>query len=289
MDRTEALRATRNGATAALVSGVLTLGIALFAMSTDANEALALWNDPWILADITLIFACAYGIYRHSRVAAVTMLVYFFGAKIAIGIGTGKAHGIVFALVFLYFFAKAAQGAIVFHRLERSENPHYRPAPKWVPWVFAPVALIVLCIFGLGLLSMSGIAPPYSVQRGPEVSAKFRAQLHEAGIIEPQESIEYFYSFGLASVLEGGSVLTDERVVLYFPENGTTAIIGLRFEEITSVELLEAGGVMSDAIYRVTGHDPGNWMHIPLAIDDRGDVKFIEALRAKIPVGHGNR
>ena len=84
-------------------------------------------------------------------------------------------------------------------------------------------------------------------------------------------------------------MLTNERVVLYLPENGATESLGLYFDEIASIELLEAGGLMSDAIYRVTGHDPGDWMHVPLAVDNRGDVRFIEALRAKVAVRHASR
>src|SRR5688572_26416200 len=120
MDRTEAIKAMKNGAVAACISGTLTLVFFLIATTSNTEGELKLWNDPWIIVDILLIFACAYGIYKKSRFAAILLFCYFIFAKIVIGLETGKMPGIGLALVFLYFYGKAIQGTFVYHRLEKA-------------------------------------------------------------------------------------------------------------------------------------------------------------------------
>ncbi|WP_449357564.1 hypothetical protein [Alishewanella longhuensis] len=131
MDRAEALKATRNGAIAATISGIITLVVVLFALSSNANGDLGLWNDPLNFFDIALVFLCAFGIYRKSRAAAIVLFLYFIFAKVIIGLSLGRVPGLLISLIFFYYFAKAIQGTVVFHRIEKKENPEYRGAPSW--------------------------------------------------------------------------------------------------------------------------------------------------------------
>ncbi len=72
MDRTEAIKAAKKGAIAAVISGALTLAVVLFALITNAEGDIGLWNAPSNLFDVVLIFICAFGMTRKSRAAAVT-------------------------------------------------------------------------------------------------------------------------------------------------------------------------------------------------------------------------
>jgi len=55
MNKSEAIRATKNGAIAACVSAVLTIVVVILAIYFDAEGDLALWNDPANLFDVVLI------------------------------------------------------------------------------------------------------------------------------------------------------------------------------------------------------------------------------------------
>jgi len=282
MNRTEAIKATKNGAIAAIISGVLTLAVFLFAIFSNASGTMQLWNDPTILFDVILIFACAYGIYIKSRFAAVLLFCYFILAKIYIGVETGKASGIGLSLVFLYFYAKAIQGAFAFHKIEKAENPDYKTTPKWIYYTGIPILVIFLVLFGVGFMTITGVLPSEEVQPGAKVFVKDRDTLVSNAIITKDDHIEYFYSFGITSIMEGGTVLTDDRVILYMPdENQKLQVYEIYFNDIVSIELVEIGNAMNDSIYRINSNTPDAWLQIPLSTTNRGDTKFIEALRAK--------
>lgn len=103
MNREEAIKAIKNGAIAAYISGGVTLAFVLFALFSNASGDIGIWNDPFIFFDAALIFVCAYAISRKSRFAAVFLFIYFIFAKIYIGIEVGRMSGVGMGLIFLYF------------------------------------------------------------------------------------------------------------------------------------------------------------------------------------------
>jgi len=283
MDKTEAITATRHGAIAACISGSVTLALFVFATYTDADGEIGFWNDPAIIIDVILIFACAYGVYRKSRFAAVLLFVYFIFARVAISLETGQMSGIALSLVFLFFYGRAIWGAFAYHRIEKAENPEYKTSPKWILVVGAVVAILLLGVMGLGLLSMSGTIPSTAVQAGAELPQTDKDELVANGILSRDERIEYFYSYGLISILEGGSVLTERRVVVYFPnEDQELEVYALDIGDVVAVDLIEQGGAFTDSVYRISTNDPDAWLQIVLSAENGGDQAFVRALRSKI-------
>jgi hypothetical protein len=287
MNREEAIKDTHNGAIAACISGGLTLVIVLYALFSNDTNSFAIWNDPSNFFDIILIFGCAFGIYKKSRFAAVLIFVYFIFAKIVIGFESGKFSGIGMGLVFLYFYGKAVQGSFTFHKIEKAENPNYKSTPKWVYFAGIPTVIVFLALVGYGVMSMTGVVPSTEVQPGAKISLKDKDTLILNNIIAANDTILYFYSSGLTNLLEGGSVLTDDRAVLYLnDENQEVQVYELYFNDITSVELIEMGNYMNNSIYRVSTNHPDAWLQLALSAENRGDVLFIEALRNKIKESH---
>ena len=132
------------------------------------------------------------------------------------------------------------------------------------------------------LMEVIGILPSSEVQKGSEVSSFHLNALHKNEIIEPDEGIEYFYSNGLLSIIDEGSLLTDRRVITYFTdENDELKIYELYLNDIASVELLEKGTFMLPSIYKVINRE-GNWLPIVVSAEKRGDRKFVKALQSKI-------
>ena len=283
MTTEEAIKASRNGAYAAFVSGTATTALVVFAIWTNNQEAFAIWNDSVNFFDIFIIFACAVGMLRQSRAAAVLIFVYFIFAKISIAIETGATGGLGIGLLFLYFFAKAIQGSFTYHKICKAEDPDYRPAPKWAYYVGIPATLLLVSLAGLGLLSMTDAIPSVEVLPGAEVSKSDVDLLVANEVLFPDEKIEYFYSYGLVSVLEGGNILTDRAVITYYVDDADELqIYEMKFEDITAVYRLEEGGMFLDSIYKVTSADEDFWMTIELSAESQGDVIFVEALRKKV-------
>lgn len=109
---------------AGVISGAITLGVTLLAIFGKS----ILGFGPWELLDVALVFGLAFGIYKKSRTCAVLMLVYFIAAKILIMMETGKLHGSIMSLVFIYFYWQGISGTFAYHRLLRAQRVTGIPA-----------------------------------------------------------------------------------------------------------------------------------------------------------------
>ena len=283
MSTEEAIQACRNGAFAAFLSAAMTIGIMLFAMNSADPGELQYFNDPLIFIDALLIAGCAIGMLRKSRAAALIILVYFIFAKVSIALETGETTGLGVAFVFLYFYGKAVQGSFAYHKLKKAEDPDYKPAGKWSYIVGIPAAVLFFSLAGAGLLTTTDYLPSTQVLAGADISVDDLTLLSEKGILLDGEEIEYFYSYGFSSVLEGGSILSDRAVIIYFEDEDTNIeIYELEFPEIESIEMIEEGGIFSDSMYMIQGAEADDWIIVDLSVENDGHLMFINALNSKI-------
>ena len=283
MDINSAVKATRNGAIAAFISAGIAFLFTMIAIFGNADDgSLKDWNDPSVFFDVIIILACGYGILRHSRAAAICMFIYLIMAKIYIGLDTGRIPGFGMALIFLYFYARSIQGAFVYHKIQKVEDQNYKSAPKWTYYIGIPTGILFFAILGFGLLTMTDISPSTKFIVGSKVSTNNISILTENGIINPNDKIEYFYSEGFTSLLEGGSILIEDRVIAYVQDEGDLLVYELPINEITSVKLIKQGNSLNDSIYEVRTDDKEVWVHLYLSAEDGGDIEFVEALRTKV-------
>lgn len=283
MTREESIKAAKHGAIAAFVSGTITTIIVAIAIFNNSEGALRIWNDPLNFIDIVLVFGCAIGMLRRSRTAAVVILVYFIISKILIWTETGKISGIALSLVFIYYFAKAVQGTFAYHKIEKAENPDYKPTPKWLLYTSIPVAGLVLLLVIVGYMTMTGVIPSTKVLAGTEVLTKDKETLVKNELLAKEETIEYFYSDALTSILDSGYILTDYRLVLYYrDEQNEMQAYQIMNKDMASAELLQQGSFSSPSVYKINSHEKDAWLQIALSVEDKGDIKFIDAIKKRI-------
>lgn len=284
MNMDEARQACKNGAIAAFISGTITMLVVAYAMMSDTSGELALWNDPTNAVDIVLIFACAIGMLKCSRTAAVSIFVYFIISKAAITLETGQTSGLAMSLVFLYFFGKAIQGSFAWKKLKKAEDPGYRSAPRWVYWMTIPTMSLFFFAAGFGVLTMTDMVPSTEVLEGSKVNLADKQMMIDTGIIYDDEEIEYMYSYGITSILEGGSVLSDRAVISYYTdEYDGFNVYEITYDQIESVQLIEKGDLFTETVYQVNGFNENNWLTISLSPEGGGDEEFVAALKSRIP------
>ncbi|MGI9261415.1 MAG: hypothetical protein ACR2QR_05230 [Woeseiaceae bacterium] len=151
---------------------------------------------------------------------------------------------------------------------------------RWIGTTFG-VLLLVGVVFGF--LMDAGVVPSARVLTGPEIPEDHYQVLRAEGIVQEGEVVEYFYSEGLLSVREGGSVLTDQRVIAY-EENFEDEIdlYQIYHEDIVSVEMTQEGGALNFAVYTVNGQQEEDWLDLWLPHEYGDAEKFAAAVRAKI-------
>ena len=77
--------------------------------------------DLWILVDVVIVLALAYGIHRFSRTCAILMVTYYLAVCIYAG-GKSGISGIISRAVFLYYFGRGAQAMFTYHKLKNQGN-----------------------------------------------------------------------------------------------------------------------------------------------------------------------
>lgn len=283
MNKNEAIKATINGAIAACISAAITIIIILIAIRADAEGRLALFNDPFNFLDVALILACAFGVYKKSRVASVLIFIYFLVSKIIISIETQSYGGLGVGLVFLYFYGNAIRGSFVYHKLEKEENPDYKSATKWTYIIGVPSVLIVLVLIGFALMSTTGVVPSTRVLAKNEIKIEDITTLRSNGIINVNDSVDYFYSQGFSSILESGNILTQDKVLLYYTDEKEGLLVyEVSINEITNVEMESQGDIFNDSVYKVNTIDPERWIKLFLSVEQKGDQKFVKALQGRL-------
>lgn len=115
MDHAKAQKHIRNCWIAGLVSGGVTLLVALAALLGFSFMGFSAWN----LLDAGLMLGLAYGIYRNSRVCAVLLFAYFVISKVIMWVQFRNIAGLPLSLVFGYFFFMGILGTFAYHSLKK--------------------------------------------------------------------------------------------------------------------------------------------------------------------------
>jgi hypothetical protein len=135
----------------------------------------------------------------------------------------------------------------------------------------------------LGVLSDTGVVPSERVLSSVEIPDGDYQTLRDEGLLEQGETVEYFFSEGILSIKEGGSILTNYRVIAYEQnEDGSIDYYSILNDEIVSVDLIEQGTATSYSVYQVSAAEEDNWIYLLLPHEYGDGERFANAVRAKI-------
>ena len=190
-------------------------------------------------------------------------------------------------LLLIYAFAHSIQVAM-FYALRRMASTGAtegsgKRMPRLLQWSSVPAALVVAALIGMGALMETGNVPSDRVIAGADLPGRQYEALLREGIVGEGEKVEYFYSEGLWSVLEGGSILTDHRVIAYETgEDRQLHVYEVYLEDIGSVELVQQGDALSFSVYQVSTENEEYWLHLWLPHEYDDDKTFIRAVQERI-------
>ena len=158
-----------------------------------------------------------------------------------------------------------------------------KPMPAVLKWAGAIVAVGLVWVFTFGAMQSTGTAPSDRVLAADAIPQVQLDALLAEHIISEDETVEFFYSEGLLDVMEGGSVLTNARVVVYYTnEDGELEVFLVANENILSVEQTQQGDAESYAIYRVHERHTEAYVDLWLPHEYGDDELFVNAVQSKI-------
>ncbi len=262
-----------------LVVAAWTAFVVLATLRGYGSELLQYFADPWMFLDVLLVAGLSIGVLRKNRLAACLLFAYFGLSKILIALETGKPGSLIVTVLLLTIFGRGVQAAFVYHRL----NPSPAPAPggsKLRTFGFFAGSVAVLGFFSLmalGLAMELGFLPDTAVVSGSELRPSTVELLRSHRVLGEDESIRYFYSEGLLSVLEGGNFFTNSRVVSYADLTGDAYFDSAPFEEVADIEIQYSESWLDDSVVTVYT-DKGDSFFLIVSSEEKKDRVFFEAL-----------
>lgn len=100
----------------ATIVGIITISITIILTLVYVKGVSISYITLWNAVDIPILIGLTYGIYRKSRVSALSMLIYFMAGKIMLWVDERVFIGLPLALVFAYFFWRGFQGTLAYHQ-----------------------------------------------------------------------------------------------------------------------------------------------------------------------------
>ena len=96
-------------------------------------------------------------------------------------------------------------------------------------------ALGIGALMVLGLMVETHFIPDTEAAPGEDLPRRVVEMLVENGIVEPGETILYYYSDGFLSHLDDGNLFTTERVISYERVDGELSTASAAYEEIEDI------------------------------------------------------
>lgn len=267
----------RRGFWTTVVVAVLTLVMTIVAHYENGLVAIL---DSALFYDVVAFALLAIGIYHKSRVSALLMLGYYVIAKILYFSQAGKVSGILIVLIITVLLAQATLSAFKYHRLRKQQDPDYKATSKLTWWLATPFHVVLGFLVGVVLLMEAGIWVPTSLMSEDTLSISHVETLRDSNIINSDEKVELFFSEGLTSILEGGNVVTDSRVISYETLDGELHVYSAPFSEVSFVGIEEKGTALSYSQIYVETYD-GDSFYLLAPHEQKEDETFVSTIKTK--------
>ena len=208
MELKDAIKANTSGAVATLLLAFLVfLQRRLFPILGDNSYFVQELSVYYI--EVIVLMICAYGIFKHSRLAALIVFITFLGERVLYILEYNTFSGYIITIAFLYYFFNAVRGTYYYHKIVSRDEPKLEKVNKYFNYIGLP--LITLYSIGLviNMLQSSVLMPSansdisrcstlYSQQRYNE-AYNLCKDAAEQGNAESQFLISgmYFYGEGI--------------------------------------------------------------------------------------------
>lgn len=169
--------------------------------------------------------------------------------------------------------------------IKKREEFLSKKSSRWTKYLLVPISSILVIFLIIGFLSETSIIPNTAVQKGSELSEGNKNQLINYKIISKGDDILFFYSEGFSSILEGGQLITDDKIISYQKnEEGLIETYAMDLKNVKEVILEEKGSFLLDSTYKIIGNENAEYEYIiiVLSTEDDKDKDFINAIYKKI-------
>lgn len=233
-------------------------------------------RDAMKFVDAGIILLLTFLLRRKSRFAAVSLVLYVLLDIILSLAESGGVGTVIFRLILLFFFIR---GAFATFRLKTLLLKAGIKPDLTSQWIFVPSVFFIIAILlmaGFGTLIPLGILPNSTVVAGDDIGWYHRKQLLNHNIINPDDTIVYFYSDGLWSILEDGNFFTIDRAVSYERDSSGISLYEALWQDILSIDVVWKGEGSENTLIEVSTAD--SWFYLLVAPNEGKDSLFYQGM-----------
>jgi hypothetical protein len=182
-------------------------------------------------------------------------------------------------LICLFSFVPLIPVARQIRTVHETLRPGFESAIGWGGWSYTTLAIGGI-VTGLAVIGTFG--PPTRALPMSEIPSSYEVTLVEAGVLEPDERIQFFYSGGIFSILEDGNLLTEKRIVSYETVDGELFVASSTYPEIREFDVEYSENFLDDTVITISTLSGDDFILIVSAEDGR-DKEFVSDLESRLP------
>jgi hypothetical protein len=127
--------------------------------------------------------------------------------------------------------------------------------------------------------------PSTYVQTGSELSQKEKNKLINHKIIDKNDNILFFYSEGIFSIIYGGQLITNDKVISYIMnEKKLLEIYEMPLNNVQEIVLETKGSFIEDSVYKIIGDENADYEYIVIVLstEKNRNIDFINAIKKRM-------
>ena len=142
--------------------------------------------------------------------------------------------------------------------------------------------LAIAAIVALGLALEMNLIPDSAAAEGSKLSSRAREKIAEVVTLNDGEEIEWFYSAAMFDFQEDGNIVTDQRLISYYMEEGELYLSFTYYQDITGIDVTMSESWIEDTIITVQHDDSELDYGIWFSAEDGHDEEIVELIRGRI-------
>ncbi len=263
-------RKMRRWATVFIVVGLIVVAASGFLAFSGMNAEYSpdMLFERGVAAGIILITGLM--AWNGSRIGAIILFLFVLSGffDLVSGFDAAALGGLIRTVVFSYIAGLLVWNTYRYHQECQIEG-RLIDGSSIVRWGGLAISVPTVGAVLVGLVMMLN---PLSVSilRGSELADKHYAWLSEKSYLLANERVLFLHSDGPFSLEDGGTLLTDKYIGMWWQDEGELKDYWFRLGEVCEVKTLSDGGALEDAVYKIQGAGEDNWFNISLST--QGDV-----------------
>jgi len=237
-----------------------------------------------LAASLLFSYVC-FDIFKRKKYGFVPYISIWLIIEIVYKFFLVSSKGIFISIIIFFLSLNAYRGWLGIRKFNKTEEVEIKKKRGWIKFIGIPISLILLSLIFFGVLTETSMLPSTYVQTGSELSQKEKNKLINHKIIDKNDNILFFYSEGIFSIIYGGQLITNDKVISYIMnEKKLLEIYEMPLNNVQEIVLETKGSFIEDSVYKIIGDENADYEYIVIVLstEKNRNIDFINAIKKRM-------